>query len=117
MQEAVTRGDAPHIVEILVNRDRVLYHGACRLRPDAIFYIASMTKPITSVAIMMLAEEGQLTIDDPVAKFLDGYDKLQVLSTYSELDANYETRPARTVMTIKHLLSHTSGLAIRATSR
>jgi CubicO group peptidase (beta-lactamase class C family) len=110
MNEAVTRGDAPAIVEILVNREGVLYQGACRLPPDAIFYIASMTKPITSVAIMMLAEQGRLTIDDPVSKFLDGYDKLQVVSTFNVGDATYETRPAKTVMTVKHLLSHTSGI-------
>jgi CubicO group peptidase (beta-lactamase class C family) len=110
MNDAVARGDAPAIVEILVNREGVLYKGACGLPPDAIFYTASMTKPITSVAIMMLAEEGRLTIDDPVSKFLDGYDDLQVISTCNVADGTYETRPAKTVMTVKHLLSHTSGI-------
>jgi CubicO group peptidase (beta-lactamase class C family) len=110
MHEAVMRGDAPAIVEILVNRDGVLYQGACGLPPDAIFYIASMTKPITSVAIMMLAEEGRLAIDAPVSRFLDGYENLQVISTCNVGDATYEVRPAKTVMTVKHLLSHTSGI-------
>jgi CubicO group peptidase (beta-lactamase class C family) len=69
-----------------------------------------MTKPVTSVAIMMLAEQGKLSIDDPVSKYLAGYDKLQVISKFKAADATYETRPAKTVMTIRHLLSHTSGI-------
>src|SRR5215831_4240046 len=110
MNDAVKRGDAPGIAEIVVNREGVLYEGASGLNTNAIFNIASMTKPVTSVAIMMLVEQGQLKIDDPVSKYLDGYDTLQVISKFNDADATYETRPAKTVMTIKHLLSHTSGI-------
>src|SRR5215467_1520944 len=110
MNAAVKAGDAPAVVEIVVNRDGVLYEGASGLPTDAIFNIASMTKPVTSVAIMMLVEQGKLKIDDPVSKYLDGYDTLQVISKFNDADATYETRPAKTVMTIKHLLSHTSGI-------
>ena len=116
MNEAVEKGDAPAIVEIVVNRDGVLYRGASGLPTNTIFNIASMTKPVTSVAIMMLAEQGKLKIDDPVAKYLDGYDKLQVISKFNAADATYETRPAKTVMTIKHLLSHTSGIGYSFTN-
>src|SRR5262249_5486099 len=90
--------------------ERVLYEGGSGLSTNAIFNIASMTKPVTSVAIMMLDEQGKLRIDDPVSKYLDGYDNLQVITKFNAADATYETRPAKTVMTIKHLLSHTSGL-------
>ncbi|HEX7798438.1 MAG TPA: serine hydrolase domain-containing protein [Vicinamibacterales bacterium] len=110
MNGAVKNGDAPAIVEIVVNPEGVLYEGASGLPTNTIFSIMSMTKPVTSVAIMILAEEGKLKIDDPVSKYLDGYDNLQVISKFSAADATYETRPAKTVMTIKHLLSHTSGL-------
>jgi CubicO group peptidase (beta-lactamase class C family) len=110
LNAAVKNGDAPAIVEIVVNREGVLYEGASGLPANAIFNIASMTKPVTSVAIMMLAEQGKLKIDDPVSKYLDGYDSLQVISKFNDADATYETRPANTVMTIKHLLSHTSGI-------
>jgi CubicO group peptidase (beta-lactamase class C family) len=116
MNDAVKKGDAPAIVEIVVNRDGVLYQGASGLPANTIFNIASMTKPVTSVAIMMLAEQGKLTIDDPVSKYLDGYDKLQVISKFNAADATYETRPAKTVMTIKHLLSHTSGIGYSFTN-
>jgi methyl acetate hydrolase len=116
MADAVKKGDAPAIVEIVVNRDGVLFEGASGLPTDAIFNIASMTKPVTSVAIMMLAEQGKLKIDDPVSKYLDGYDQLQVISKFNAADASYETRPARTVMTIKQLLSHTSGIGYSFTN-
>src|ERR1044071_7108966 len=116
MNDAVKKGDAPAIVEIVVDRDGVLYRGASGLPADAIFTIASMTKPVTSVAIMMLAEQGRLQIDDPVSKYLDGFDKLQVISKFNAADATYETRPARTVMTIKQLLSHTSGIGYSFTN-
>jgi len=116
MNEAVKRGDAPAVVEIVVDRDGVLFEGSSGLPTNAIFNIASMTKPVTSVAIMMLAEQGKLKIDDPVSKYLDGYDKLQVISKFNPADASYETRPAKTVMTIRHLLSHTSGIGYSFTN-
>ena len=116
MNDAVKKGDAPAIVEIVVNRDGVLYEGAAGLPRNAIFNIASMTKPVTSVAIMMLAEQGKLKIDDPVSKYLEGYDKLQVISKFNAADATYETRPAKTVMTIRHLLAHTSGIGYSFTN-
>jgi CubicO group peptidase (beta-lactamase class C family) len=116
MNAAVKAGDAPAIVEIVVNRDGVLFEGASGLATNAIFNIASMTKPVTSVAIMMLMEQGKLKIDDPVSKYLDGYDKLQVISKFNAADASYETRPAKSVMTIKQLLSHTSGIGYSFTN-
>jgi len=119
MADAVSRGDTPGVVEIVVNREGVLYEGAAGkfdvakntpMPTNAIFVIASMTKPVTSVAIMMLLEQGKLKLDDPVSKYLDGYDHLQVITKFNAADATYETRPAKTVMTIRHLLAHTSGI-------
>jgi CubicO group peptidase (beta-lactamase class C family) len=69
-----------------------------------------MTKPITSVAIVMLMEAGQLRLDDPVSMHLEGFDQLQVITTFNEKDGTYQTRPAKRPMTIRHLLSHTSGI-------
>ena len=116
MNAAVSSGDTPGVVEMVVNRDGVLFEGAAKLPLDSIFQIASMTKPVTSVAIMMLMEQGRLKLDDPVSKYLDGYDKLQVIATFNEKDATYETRPAKNVMTIRHLLSHTSGIGYSFTN-
>src|SRR3954470_1304816 len=117
--DAVSRGDTPGVVEIVVNREGTLYLGSAGkfdvsrnipMPTNAIFQIASMTKPVTSVAIMMLLEQGKLKLDDPVFKSLTGYDNLQVITTFNAADATYGTRPAKTAMTIRHLLAHTSGI-------
>ena len=119
LENATKRGDVPGAVVVVVNKDGTLYHEAfgvsstLRKRPmtkDAIFNMASMTKPITSVAIMMLVEEGKLKLDDEVAKFLPKYKDPLVINRFNEADASYETRPARRPITIRHLLTHTSGI-------
>lgn len=123
LSDAVSRGDAPGVVALIVGRDGVLYEGAAgrldvtrdlAMPVNAIFPIASMTKPVTSVAIMMLFEQGKLKLDDPVSKYLTGFDNLQVITKFNEKDATYETRPAKRPMTIRHLLTHTSGIAYGA---
>ena len=62
-----------------------------KMPANAIFSIASMTKPVTSVAIMILFEEGKLKLDDPVSKYLPGFDNPQVLTKFNEQDGTYET--------------------------
>jgi methyl acetate hydrolase len=119
LSSAVERGDTPGVVALVVGRDGVLYQGAAgkldvardiAMPVGAIFAIASMTKPVTSVAIMRLVEEGKLKLDDPVSKYLAGFDNLRVITKFNEKDATYETRPAKRPMTIRHLLTHTSGI-------
>jgi CubicO group peptidase (beta-lactamase class C family) len=75
------------------------------MREDAIFRIASMTKPITSVAAMMLFEEGHFMLDDPVSKFLPEFANPQVLTEAPSTD----TEPAEREITIRHLLTHQAG--------
>jgi CubicO group peptidase (beta-lactamase class C family) len=70
---------------------------------DTIFRIQSMTKPVVSVALMTLVQEGRIGLDDPVSKYLPEYAHLTVYE-------DGKIRPAKTVMTIRHLLTHTSGL-------
>ncbi|MYH31240.1 MAG: beta-lactamase family protein [Acidobacteria bacterium] len=74
------------------------------LEPDDIFRIYSMTKPLTSVAVMILVEEGAVALDDPVAKFIPAFAGVTVLN-----DAGGRAAPVRP-MTVEHLLTHTSGL-------
>jgi methyl acetate hydrolase len=116
---AVDRHDAPGAVGLVVDRNGVLFEGAAGkldvakgtpLATEAIFNIASMTKPVTSVAVMMLVEQGKVSLDDPVSKYLPGFDKLQVITKFNEADGTYETRPVRKVMTVCHLMTHTSGI-------
>jgi CubicO group peptidase (beta-lactamase class C family) len=78
------------------------------LASDAIFRIYSMTKPLTSVAFMMLVEEGRVALDDPVARLIPEFAKLQVYE--SGALGNFKTRPVDRPMMVQDLLRHTSGL-------
>jgi CubicO group peptidase (beta-lactamase class C family) len=75
-----------------------------------IFRIASMTKPITAVAAMMLHEEGKFELDDPVSKFIPGFAHLEILDSINPADSSYVSHPATRPMTIRHLFTHSSGL-------
>jgi CubicO group peptidase (beta-lactamase class C family) len=79
---------------------------------DTIFRIYSMTKPITSVALMMLFEEGRFQLNDPVYRFLPAWRGQQVWVRGS--GADMETRPPAAPMTMRHILSHTAGLTYGA---
>ena len=76
---------------------------------DSIFRIYSMTKPVTGVAMMMLFEEGLWRLDDPVAKFVPEFAKLQVLVGENP-DGTLKTEPARRSITMRELMTHTGGL-------
>src|SRR5580693_4978400 len=78
------------------------------MRPDALFRICSMTKPITSVAVMMLYEEGRFLLDDPVSKYLPEFKNPKVLVKPATGDPY--TIPATKEITIRDLLRHTSGI-------
>ena len=119
LTETVDRGDVPGVVVLVTAPDRVLYHEAfgkmnvvqgVDMRKDVIFRIASMTKPLTSAALMMLAEEGKLRLDDEVSKYLPAFRNPQVISRLDLTAGTYETRPATHAITIRQLLTHTSGI-------
>ncbi len=105
-------------VAVVADHDAVVYRGVSGhadlqgrrpLREDAIFRIYSMTKPITSVAALMLVEEGRLRLDDPVAHYLPAFASLQRVTGGDVDDPQLAsvTRP----LTIRHLLTHTAGFA------
>jgi methyl acetate hydrolase len=119
LKTVTDRGDVPGVVVAVVGKDDILYHEAfgrsrtlsnAPMAKDTIFNMASMTKPVTSVAIMMLVDEGKLKLDDDVATYLPKYKNPLVISKFNEADATYETRPAKRPITIRHLLTHTSGI-------
>ena len=83
------------------------------MRPEAIFRIASMTKPVTSVAVMMLYEEGRFKLNDPVGQHLPALASLDVLTPSDDGDGAHRRVPARRPVTIRHLLTHTSGIGYR----
>jgi CubicO group peptidase (beta-lactamase class C family) len=80
------------------------------LDKTGIFRIASQTKAITVTAVMMLWEEGKFSLDDPVSKFIPTYANEKVLADYNSKDTTYTTVSARRPITIRDLLTHTSGI-------
>jgi len=115
---AVQAGTVPGVVAIVASKDRILYYGAsglmdvARRKPmqkDAIFRIASMTKPLTAVSIMMLQEEGKLSVEDPVSKYIPALKSPQVVASYNKNTRTYTTRKATQPLLIRHLLTNTSG--------
>ncbi|HSI12496.1 MAG TPA: serine hydrolase domain-containing protein, partial [Chthoniobacter sp.] len=107
MQEMVTKNEVSGAVTVVLAKDKVLHLESTGLAdiatkrpmtPDTIFWIASMTKPITGTAVLMLQDEGKLNVADPVAKYLPEF---AALKTPSGKPAN---------LTITQLLTHTSGL-------
>lgn len=105
----------------LVARDgNIVYHKAIGyddkssnklLQKDAIWRIASQTKAITSVGIMMLFEEGKFLLDDPISKYIPAFRKPLVLDKFTKADTTYTTVPAKREITIRDLLTHTSGIS------
>jgi CubicO group peptidase (beta-lactamase class C family) len=109
MQRFVDRGEVSGVVSLVARRGKIAHFSALGLadvesgrpmQPDTIFAIASMTKPITATAVMMLQDEGKLSIDDPVAKYLP---------EFADVKLRDGTAPQRAI-TLRHLLTHTSGL-------
>lgn len=117
MQKFVDDGDLAGAVTVVGRSTRIVHHDAVgvlslqskeSMPKDALFRIASMTKPITSVGIMILVDEGKLNVDDPVEKHLPEF-KGQMLIANKNNEAVTLKKPARPI-TIKDLMTHTSGM-------
>jgi CubicO group peptidase (beta-lactamase class C family) len=119
LDQTVAQTKIPGVVAMVADADGVLYTAAfgeqdvannVPMASDTIFRIASMTKPVTSVAIMMLVQEGDIGLDEPVSDYLPAFENEQVIETFDAAAKTYTSRPATTQMTVRHLLTHTSGL-------
>lgn len=80
------------------------------MKTDLLFRLASQTKAVTSVGVMMLFEEGKLLLDDPVSKYIPEYKNLKVLDKFNAADSSYTTVDLKREITIRDLLTHTSGI-------
>ena len=116
LQDRVARGHIPGAVALVTRHGKVAFHQAFgRLDPardvpmplDAIFRIYSMTKPIVSVAVMLLCEEGRLLLGDPIHRYLPEFGRPRVAVFTS---GAMETTGAHRAVTVQDLLRHTSGL-------
>jgi len=118
-EQAVSEGDIPGVVALVARQGKIVYWKAFGmadnesgrfLKKDDIFRIASQSKAITSTAVMMLWEEGKFQLDDPVSKYIPEFKNPQVLENFQYRDTSYTTVPASEEITIRHLLTHTSGI-------
>ena len=117
LQQSCDRGEIPGAVAIAANSTEVLYEGAFGRRDlskpqpmtaDRVFWIASMTKAITSAAAMQLVEQGKLSLDEPIGKVLPDLAEPLVLDGF-DAGGNPITRPANAPITLRQLLTHTAG--------
>ena len=119
MNEWVAKGYMNGGAALIIRNGKIAYHKAFGfndldtkepLQKDGIFRIASQTKAITSVAIMILFDEGKLLLTDPVSLYIPSYKNQTVMTSFNPSDSSYTTVPAKRDITIKDLLTHTSGL-------
>jgi methyl acetate hydrolase len=119
LKDAVDKGQVPGIVALVVGKDGVIYHEAfgrqdvgknIPMAKDSIFRIASMTKPVTSIGVMMLVEEGKVGLEDDAYKWVPAMKGRQVFTEVNAAAETWKTRPAKGTITIRRLLTHTSGI-------
>jgi CubicO group peptidase (beta-lactamase class C family) len=114
---AVSNGNVPGVVALAADDKGVLYEGAfgkrnlasgAAMTPDTMFWIASMTKAITSTAAMQLVEQGKLSLDKPISDVVLELSAAQVLDGF-DADGKPKLRPPKRPITLRHLLTHTAG--------
>src|SRR4051812_30678763 len=122
LKDAVAKKRVAGATALVSRRGKVLYESAVGwqdaeakkpMKTSTIFRIASMTKPVTSVAAMMLCAEGKLRLSDPVSKYIPEFRHMSVLGP----GRGKEREPARREVTVRDLLTHTSGISYRFFNR
>jgi CubicO group peptidase (beta-lactamase class C family) len=117
--KAIADGSIPGAVALVTRDGKIIYHKAFGmadnqtgrvLKKDDIFRIASQTKAITATAIMMLWEEGRFRLDDPISKYIPEFKDARILKSFKYEDTSFTTEPAKSEITIRQLLTHTSGI-------
>ena len=119
LSEAVASGQVPGVVAAAADAQGVIYEGGFGVRTlgqdapmtaDTVVWIASMTKAVTAAAAMQLVESGALSLEAPIGELLPALADPQVLEGFEE-DGTPRLRPAAGPITLRHLLTHTSGFA------
>lgn len=117
LERAVDAGEVAGVVALAADEDGVVYEGAFGKREiakepdmtlDTVFWIASMTKAVTSVAALQLVEQGKLQLDEPMSSLIAELASPQVLEGFDDAGVP-RLRPARRPITLRHLLTHTAG--------
>ncbi|MEN3322307.1 serine hydrolase domain-containing protein [Mariniflexile soesokkakense] len=119
LTNAIQDNKIPGAVALIARHGKIVYYKAFgmannkseeSLKLDYIFRIASQSKAITSTAVMMLWEEGKFSLDEPISKYIPEFGTPQLLESFNEADSSYTTKPADKQITIRNLLTHTSGI-------
>ncbi|MBD2757520.1 serine hydrolase domain-containing protein [Spirosoma validum] len=122
LQSLIDQGIAPNAVTFVAHRGKVVHYKAfgysnlekkTPAKRDDLYRIASQSKAITTVTLMTLFEEEKFLLDDPISKYIPAFKSPKVLVKYDKKDpvsGNYETRPAKSEITIRQLLSHNAGI-------
>ena len=119
LNKAVETKEIPGAVALVTRNGKTVYQksfGIANPEDDRtfsdndIFRIASMSKAITSLAVLMLWEEGKFFLDDPISKYIPAFSEVEILDKFNSKDSTYNSTPPKNKMTIRHLLTHTSGI-------
>jgi CubicO group peptidase (beta-lactamase class C family) len=118
LQEHLDKKWIPGAVSMVARKGKVVYSNTIGtsgiknqpLKTNDVFRLASMTKPIVSTAIMILVEEGMCTLEDPLSKYIPEFKNPVILKEVNEKDSTYTTEPSPSEITIRQLLTHTSGI-------
>ena len=117
--KAISDGSIPGAVALVARNGKIVYHKAFgmadnqtgrALKKNDIFRIASQTKAITATAVMMLWEQGRFLLDDPISKFIPEFKDARILKSFKYEDTSFTTEAAKSEITIRQLLTHTSGI-------
>lgn len=119
LQKAILQRCIPGAVALVMRKGRTVYFNNLGMKSlekkeaqekDDIFAIASMTKAITSVALMMLYEEGKFNLESPISDFIPEFKKVSVLREFNRTHLTYIPEPLNRPLSIRHLMTHTSGI-------
>ena len=119
LMKSVAGNDIPGAVALVARNGKIVFQKAYgmadnaskrAMKTDDIFRIASQSKAITATAVMMLWEQGKFQLDDPISKYIPEFKNQQVLKDFKYSDTSWTGEPAKSEITIRHLLTHTSGI-------
>lgn len=119
LTDDINNNKIPGAVVLVGNEKGIVYQKAFGIKnpltnekysTDDIFRIASMTKAITSIAVLKLWEDGKINLDDPIEKYIPEFKDTEILETFNEKDSSYSSKPSTKKITIRQLLTHTSGV-------
>lgn len=119
IESFINQGHVPGGVFVIARKGKIIYNKSFghrsldkkrKYRENDIFRLASMTKAYTAVSIMQLYEQGKLRLDDPIFYYIPAFKQSAVLDQFNEVDSSFTTKPVNRPITIRHLLTHTSGI-------